>query len=319
MQEKSDLLGREVARGKKEKAKMQEQIRKGGDKSRTMAPGGRNASYDGSSTNPLLAGGRDPTKFGENGGKDALLYGENGMIMGPDGKMIYAPGFDPNDPNSPNYTGPGGYGPGGKNGSHPGQENGGEDGQYGSPGSAGYSKRNKSAKFYKPNKMQGDVFGSGGNFSGSSWKPDGHHQAFQGVHMDSPNSVHKAQLQMIDPPKPETPDSPAIVPERVSLPPEPPVLKTSLSVIVQNRLSERLSTAAPRFISCGYKAPEEPNTPTSPKKVTKPLDIPGHSESCGPDCVHLQRVYGAPKVRQRNGEVLQLKKQTVVSDSKDTV
>lgn len=85
-----------------------------------MAPGGRNASYDGSSTNPLLAGGRDPTKFGENGGKDALLYGENGMIMGPDGKMIYAPGFDPNDPNSPNYTGPGGYGPGGKNGSHPG-------------------------------------------------------------------------------------------------------------------------------------------------------------------------------------------------------
>ena len=82
---------------------------------------------------------------------------------------------------------------------------------------------------------------------------------------------------MIDPPKAETPDSPGIiVPERASLPPEPTL---KMSVSVQNRLSDRLSTAAPRFMSCGYKAPEEPNSPTSPKKVTKPLDIPGHSES----------------------------------------
>jgi hypothetical protein len=55
--------------------------------------------------------------------------------------------------------------------------------------------------------------------------------------------------------------------------------------------------------------------PASPRKsvsnVTVPLDMPGHDQTCGPDCEHLRRVYGVRTVTTRKTE-LPLKKQTIL-------
>ena len=85
--------------------------------------------------------------------------------MGPDGEygsVKYGKG-KPGEPGSTEPGSPGYIGPGGSPGTTP-----------GSPG-FGSSTRKKSAKLYRPNKLQGDcLYGSGGSFAAQAWKPDGH-------------------------------------------------------------------------------------------------------------------------------------------------